>query len=217
MSGFSDWLGKKQPDGTTSLLGGALSYDPKADIGRTDRLGLFGSTLKDISASLGGHPEDAQNVAMFDKGQKQATALAAKTAAKAALTQALSTGDTGKIQQAAIAYTAAGGDLSGFATAMKFAQPSIEHYSADDATYSNNPITGARTMLSGGVPKPIITGGTVSLDNARTWNKIPGYIEQQSAIYNARDLAAAQHRAPPRGTTQKPGDPVNLPHPGSLY
>ncbi len=60
LSGVFD--GTAKPDGTTSYLGGLLTYNPANDIGRGDRLGLFGAALKDAAAQFSGHPEAANSL-----------------------------------------------------------------------------------------------------------------------------------------------------------
>jgi hypothetical protein len=61
----------RNPDGTSSYLGGLFTYDPRKDIGANDRLGLFGASLADASANLGGHPEAATNIARYTKDYRQ--------------------------------------------------------------------------------------------------------------------------------------------------
>jgi hypothetical protein len=60
LSGIVD--GTVKPDGTTSYLGGLLTYNPASDIGPGDRLGLFGAALKDAAAQFSGHPEAANSL-----------------------------------------------------------------------------------------------------------------------------------------------------------
>jgi hypothetical protein len=55
--------------------------------------------------------------------------------------------------------------------------------------------------------KPLINGGLMSADNGKTWQPIPGYVAQQSAIASAR----AQDKPP------NPNAPIQLVHPSSGY
>lgn len=204
MSGILDFLSKVGQPAAATSTGVMPAPSPWQN-----RIGLFGATLKDIGADLGGRPADAVNIAGFQQGQQQQTAQATQLQARTALSQALSTNDPMKIKAAAMAFAASGGDLSNFATALKFGQPTIDHYSADDASYSTDPFTNVRTQLSPGAPKPPPTTGGMQWDSKTgTWIQIPHYVEQQSAIYNARDAAAAAHRAPAKAAAMPHGVPV---------
>lgn len=141
--GILDFLNKPLPTGA------AAAPQPWGS-----RVGLFGAALKDVGASLGGNPQDAQNVAMFQQGQRQQTATAATNTAKAALQAALATGDTAKIRQAALGYAAAGGDLSGFATAMKFGQPTVEHVGDNLVSLPTDGSGTANVLYRGERPAP---------------------------------------------------------------
>jgi hypothetical protein len=57
-----DFWGTKNPDGTSSYLGGLVTYDPTKDISKGDRLGYFGAALADAGAQFSGHPADATNL-----------------------------------------------------------------------------------------------------------------------------------------------------------
>jgi hypothetical protein len=67
-----NWWKTDNPDGTSSLLGGMLSYDPAKDIGRNDRLGMIGAGLSDIAAQMSGHPEAATSLNQYARQNKLA-------------------------------------------------------------------------------------------------------------------------------------------------
>jgi hypothetical protein len=66
-----DFWSTKNPDGTTSILGGLFNYDPTKDTGRGDRLGLLGAAFADAGAQFGGHPEAAVNLSRYDANRKK--------------------------------------------------------------------------------------------------------------------------------------------------
>ena len=79
---------QRNPDGTSSYLGGLIRYNPAKDISGGNNFGLFGSALRDIGANLGGRPEDANNLANFEFNAR-------RLAARHALQTTPTTGDTG--------------------------------------------------------------------------------------------------------------------------
>lgn len=62
---------RNNSDGTQDILGGFLKYDPARDTGRNNRMGMIGATLADMGANIGGHPEAAKNLALFNENQKK--------------------------------------------------------------------------------------------------------------------------------------------------
>lgn len=62
---------RNNPDGTQDILGGFLKYDPAKDLSRNNRMGLLGATFADMGANIGGHPEAAKNIALFNENQKK--------------------------------------------------------------------------------------------------------------------------------------------------
>lgn len=167
------------------------------------RIGLFGATLQDIGANLGGRPDAATNIEGFQEGQKKQQATAAANAARAALQQALATGDAAKIRQAMLGYVAAGGDPSGFIAAQRYGQPTLEHVGDNLLSVDPNNPTSANVLFRG-EQRPMVNGGMTSMDNGKTWQPIPGYVDQQGRIADVRAAGTAAHRAPPKPTGGAP-------------
>lgn len=211
----SFWGGTPNPNGGTDYLGGFVNYNPKPGQTGSQRLGLFGSTLKDIGAFVSGHPGDANNLAGTERYQDAQSQMAAQKAALAQVQQQLSDANAKpeQVRQALVNYALMGGDLGGVSSAMSYGRPTIKAYGIDQNVVSTDPITGENTVIQQGQRKPITVGGMQSVDNGKTFTAIPGYVAQQSAIYNARDAASAAHRAPKAAA---PGA-IAVPHPGSLY
>lgn len=161
------FTGTPNPKGGTDYLGGLVNYQKPA--GPSNNFGLFGATLKDIGANLGGRPEDAQNLAMFGQQQQQQTAQLATQQARTALQQALATGDTAKIRTAALGYASAGGDLGSLMTAMKFGQPSVEHVGDNLVQFDPMNPTSASVLYHGSPPAP--AGYSANLDGSLKFMK----------------------------------------------
>lgn len=72
---IGDWLGNQfsgtpNPNGGTDYLGGLINYTPPPT-GAPNYFGLFGATMKDMGAELGGHPADANNLDAYQQLQRQ--------------------------------------------------------------------------------------------------------------------------------------------------
>lgn len=192
MSGIMDFLSKVGQPATGGIMSPPSPWQ--------NRIGLFGSTLKDVGADLSGRPQDANNIAGFYQGQQQQGAMAQQQQARTALQQALATNDPSKIKAAALAFAAAGGDVAGLATALKFGRPEVQNL-GDGTLASIDPFSGQASIALQGPRKPLINGGMTSMDNGVTWKPIPGYVDQQGSIQDARAAGTAAHRAPPKPTT----------------
>lgn len=207
MSDFMDFLSKV---GQPSAPGAPMT----APSPWQNRIGLFGATLKDVGADLGGRPEAAQNIAGFQQGQRQQGVAIQQQQARTALQQALATNDPAKIKAAAMSFAAAGGDVSGLAAALKLGSPQVENL-GEGTLATIDPFTNKASIALQGPHKPLVNGGLQSTDNGQTWTPIPRYVEQQSAIYGARDTQAALHRKPTTAKPIAPGSVVG--NPASLF
>ena len=187
-------------------MSGILDYlsnvgQPQAAIAPSpwqNRVGLFGAALKDVGAQLGGRPEDATNVATQKTGVVQNAMYQRQLGAHQALASALSSTDPAARKSALIQAASLGIDTAPYLALMN---PQIEHFPMDENVSLRDPITGALTPVSSGTRKPLTSGGMQSIDNGKTWQAIPGYADQQSAIYGARYAA---HAANPMPTKAKP-------------
>lgn len=202
-----NWWNTSNPDGSSSYLGGLLNYKPVAGQTGADRMGILGSTLQDVGASLGGQPQYAQHLrqTLADQIAQQQKAL------KGEALNDYATATTPQARQSAmVKFWAAGGDTAGLGSAMKAGNPELRDIPADGSLAVIDPISGLPTNVLHGTPKtqrPLISNGMQSLDNGNSWQPIPGYVQQQNAVAGAR-------RGPPKAAAT---GAINIPHPSSMY
>lgn len=201
------WRDDNTGNGASNFLGGAVSYDPSKDMGKTNRLGMFGAALADVGAHLSGHPADATNLQSFVKNNK-AQLLRQNIAAAG--------DDPVKMRQAVMDYAINGGDPNEIIAAQNYGKPIVSHYGIDENVFSTNPLTGTQTQLQTGQRKPITSGGMQSTDNGKTWAPIPGYAAQRGATADAIAAGRAAHPMPSRTKAAAPGA-INIPHPAGQY
>lgn len=200
-------LNAGQNDGISpGILGGKLNGWDTAQLissGLTDAYSAYrgqqGSSLDD---SLKG---------IRDRNLQHSTLQAAATARQALLD---ANGDPAATKAALLNYAMLGGDSGALLNIMRSDRPELKSFGVDQNVFSINPLTNEQKQIQTGQRKPIIAGGMSSADNGKTFQAIPGYTAQQSAIYNARAAATEAHRAP---KATKAAGAITLPHPGSLY
>lgn len=171
-----------------------------------NRLGLFGATLSDAANAYRGQPSD--NLSRLQQMQiGNAQFQQTEGAKKAALAAFLSAKTPEEKQAAAVSLWGAGGDPTGLASALNIGKPEVKSFGTDQSLYSIGP-DGLPKLIQQGVKetRPVTAGGTVSLDNGKTWKPIPGYVDQAAALSSVR-----AHAKPAAAGA------IAIPHPGSMF
>lgn len=184
--------GQFNPDtGGTDYLGGAVSYNPKDGQTASQRLGIFGASLKDAGAYLDGKPQYATNLSDTETTQKDddATKTSKDLLSKTRADLVASNGDPDKVRAAILSYTLAGGDGAKLYSAITQGNPTLKGFSADDNIVSSDPLSGTDTIVSRATPKPQVSAGMQFVNGQ--WSKIPGYAAQQKDIADGKRKPAA--------------------------
>lgn len=176
-------------------------------------LGLFGSTLRDVGANLGGKPQDANNISEF---QNHVIGMNVLRQRQQAISDFANAKTPQEKQAAALKlWSIDPQSAAGLATSLKVGQPELRDMAPGSNLAVIDPSTGLPTNIIKGTPKVITSQGMQSMDGGQTWQQIPGYSEQQGSISDARAAGRAAHPMPSRKAAA-PGA-INIPHPGGMY
>lgn len=196
------------------MLSGWFEDDPDAIVGdgrsgRTpltgqQKRGLLFSGLADAIDNLQGRDgttTETLSKQYTDDYTKQKSEQR-RAAVNKAIQSAYASGDMNQVRQALMAADPA--DVAHITSALSFGQPKYMDVGGGLAQLPG-PMGGDPTMVMQPRPKaPLTNGGMQSSDNGATWTKIPGYVDQQRAIGDAR-------RAPPKPASGGPlGNPASL-------
>ena len=209
---YGDWWSTHNPDGTSSFLGGLLTYDPKKDQGSAanggNRLGMIGATLEDVGSSLGGQPQLATHLRqqLADQISQQQKQLQA-----AAVQRLMSAQTPQERQAAALALYQSGGDLSGLNDAIKMGQPQYMD-AGENGKIALDPFTGLPVAKIAGTPKPPQTRQI-----QRGSNVVSQQFNPQTGMWEDIPGAVGPRFAPRAEKTPSPTAPIVIPHPGSMY
>lgn len=183
----------------------------RAPLTGNQKQSLLFSGISDAIDSLHGRDGDLtqQMSKQYQQDYTKQSAEKRKVAVNKAISDAYATGDMNAVRQAILQADPA--DVAHIHEAFQIGQPKVDQVDPTKDTVSTDPLTGARTVISKGVPKPHAPPTRTYQNGTQSITEVQ---DPQTGVWT--QLGAGPKFAPQAGP--KPPKPsIAIPHPGSMY